>query len=531
MVVYTVNMRLLHRLVVICTTILTFRSDLVTAQLPSPRAGSSLIVDPRLSFILHANTGADQALELKETIAFIDSLHSAPACTQLASSKLITDCQLLDDPTEFAKVHPNQVLEDVQNEYALKLAVCEYVGVQHSHSKPPPHCHAFLPSKKACMKSSWLWAQEESSGDDLCYPKTNKADLTQCLSTMQSSPQMWTSYSNARSRAMHICHLSRQHIDKEEALHLYKNLTRVVSKLYDHVQPLESTFSEMEDRLHAWSDETQQLYEESQQTARSFTRFAQEAHEKNQAQLYEANQSLRSMQQQVDAFQEKIKGQYETLHSDFEARMKASLAKGTEVVAYNQADALAQFTKNMGLVYQSLTQELFGQFERYNAELQDYHDKNMLAIQQQHETQLKSFDILQTGIRSVTSSVEYLEDKTSILETELNNTMAKISTVNDGLGTLASMARTAGQLMDGFDTVLSYIAIAGIMLGLALFAGCISRVPLVGNAYRNFVMTILAFLVCVTSLNAICHLLSIPEGIKFLFGFSGEIIVPGWSYL
>ena len=169
--------------------------------------------------------------------------------------------------------------------------------------------------------------------------------------------------------------------------------------------------------------------------------------------------------------------------------------------------------------------------ERYNAELQDYHDKNMLAIQQQHETQLKSFNILQTGIRSVTSSVEYLEDKTSILETELNNTMAKISTVNDGLGTLASMARTAGQLMDGFDTVLSYIAIAGIMLGLALFAGCISRVPLIGNAYRNFVMTILAFLVCFASLHAICHLLSIPEGMKFFFGFAGEITVPGWSYL
>ena len=527
----TVNMRPLHRLVLIYIVIFAIGSEVAAAQLPSPRAGSSLAIDPHWSFILQTNREANQAAELKDTITFIDGLHSAPACTQLASSRLITDCSLLDNPTEFAKAYPNQVLEDIQNEYALKLAVCEYVGVHHTHPNSPPNCQAFLPSKKACVKRSWLWTHSELSDDDICYPTTTKADLTQCLATMQSSPQMWTSYSNARSRAMNICHLSRQHIDKEEALRLYKNLTRVVSNLYDHLQPLESTFSAMEDRLHTWSDETQQFFEKSHQTAESFTRLVQETHEKHQSQLDEANQSLRSMQQQVDTLQEEAKVQYMLLHSEFEARMKASLAKGAEVIAYNQANSLTQFTKNMGVVYQSLTQELFEQFERYNVDLQEYHDRNMLAIQQQHKTQIKSFEILQTGIKSVTSSVEYLENKTKMLETELNQTMIKIGTVNDGLSTLASIAQTAGQLMNGFDTALSYFIIVGAVLGLAFFANCVSRVPLIGNAYRNLVMTLMAILVCGLSLHATYRLLSIPEEMKKWVDILTKLQVPEWGYL
>ncbi|KAF1977393.1 hypothetical protein BU23DRAFT_411966, partial [Bimuria novae-zelandiae CBS 107.79] len=353
------------------------------AQLPSPRANAVHTIDPRLSLILKANAEINQGTELKETMAWIENLHSAPACTQLASSKLVADCQLLDDPTEFAKVYPDQVLEYIQNEYALKLAMCEYVGAQHA-SRPPPKCHAFLPSKEACAKRSWLWGHTEPSGpgNELCYPKTTKTDLTQCLATMQSSPQTWTSYSNAMNRAMQICHLSRHHIEKEEALRLYKNLTLVVSK----------------------------LHESSQQAAESFTQFAQEAQRQHRDQLRETNQSLRSMQSEVAVLQQKANEHYNALNAKFESRMEASLATGVDVVTRNQADALAHFTANIGLVYQSLTKELSGQFERYNAELQEYHEKSMLAIQQQHKTAVQSFDIISTGMGSVQHNVDNLNE-------------------------------------------------------------------------------------------------------------------------
>lgn len=489
-------MLFLHQLILTWIAILTYEPVTVVAQLPSPRSNAAHAIDPRLSVILQANAEISQEKELKETIAWIDSLRSAPACTQLASSKLITDCQLLDHPTDFAKVNPHQSLEDVQNEYALKLAICEFVGAEHANSKPPPNCHAFLPSKEACVKRSWLWSHAEASHEELCYPMKTKTDMPRCLATMRSSPQTWTSYSNARIRAMHICHLSRQHIDKEEALHLYKNLTLVVSKLYESVQPLEARFNAMEHQLQRWSSDTERFFEESQSAAKGFTQFAKEAQNEHQHRLRETNQSIRDIRSQVEAMQAEANEHYDALNARLEARVEASLVKGTEVVASYQADALAQFSNSMGVIYQSLTRELSAQFARYNAELQEYHEKNILAIQQQHETQVRSFDILQEGINSATSTVKTLNDRTTELKADLEETIVQVGTVNDVLGTFASIAQAVRQFLPNLGDILTYVCISGIVVVFVSLASCISNVPLIGQVVYKLMMILLLLATC-----------------------------------
>jgi hypothetical protein len=48
--------------------------------------------------------------ELSETLAWYQKLPSEGSCVQLAAMKLMSECKLLDNPSEFAKAHPDLYL-------------------------------------------------------------------------------------------------------------------------------------------------------------------------------------------------------------------------------------------------------------------------------------------------------------------------------------------------------------------------------------------------------------------------------------
>ncbi|KAJ4359691.1 uncharacterized protein N0V89_000247 [Didymosphaeria variabile] len=448
-----------------------------------------------LSLVMRANAQISRNTELKDTWAWLEHLSSKPACTQLATSKLTAECQLLDNPSDFARTYPDQVLEDVQNEYALKLAICEFVGAQNAHPKAPAKCHAFLPSHEACAKRSW-WGNDKVVTDELCYPKAVKADLQQCLTTMQASPQTWTSYSNARSRAMHICHLTRKHIETERAIQVHKNLTLVVAKMHDSVQPLESKMQSMNDQLHQFSGDVQRSFEQSQQAADEFTTFAKDAHKNYYDRLEETKEGLRDMQSGLAASQQQIDEHYSTLQSRLADHFETSRAKNKEVMAKHQDDSLAQLATAIDNFMQAQALELSKQSMTHKDELQEYHTKNMLALQQHHETTVRSFDILRLGLSGASSDVDSLNDKIGTLKDELEGSIAQVQTVNEGLGSLASMAQTAGRFLGRFETFAAYVGIGGVMVGLVLFASCVSGIPILGNAFRQLTMFALALLIC-----------------------------------
>ncbi|KAL1594527.1 hypothetical protein SLS60_010287 [Paraconiothyrium brasiliense] len=464
----------------ICTVILAMTITMTSAQRPSPCANHGRVIDPQLSLVMRANAQISGDTELKETWAWLEHLSSKPACTQLATSKLTAECQLLENPSEFARVYPGQVLEDVQNEYALKLAICEFVGAQNAYDKAPPKCHAFLPTNEACAKRSW-WGKDKVDTDELCYPKSNEANLQQCLATMQASPQTWTSYSNARSRAMHICHLTRQHIETERAIQVHKNLTLVVAKMHDSVQPLESKIHSMNEELHTFSDEFRRSFVQSQQVA---------------------DAGLRNMQSGLTASQQQIDEHYST----FQTR----LADHYELMIKHRNDSLAQFAITIDNFIQARTLELTKQFRTHTDELQEYHSKNMLAVQQDHETTVQSFDILRTGLSSAKSDVDGLNDKISALEDKLEGSIAQVQIVNESLGNLASMAQTAGRFLRKIETFAAYVGSGFVLIWLVLLTGYLPAIPKVGNTCRLLAVFALTLLVCGVSLYYVPWSSSVP---------------------
>lgn len=63
-----------------------------------------------------------------------------------------------------------------------------------------------------------------------------RQDLEQCLKSLESRPQWWTSYSNNRQNAMIICQASRIEAEKEEILDLHQSLAKGIVNLDEGLQ-------------------------------------------------------------------------------------------------------------------------------------------------------------------------------------------------------------------------------------------------------------------------------------------------------
>ena len=128
-----------------------------------------------------------QALEL------LTSLQAAPSCNRLATSALLTDCQSVESNSPQVET----TLDDIKSIYSAQLALCE---LQSAGAQIPSTC-----------KFNFL-LDTGNAPKRFDHHYHNK--LKQCLSSLESRPQWWTSYSNSKQNALVLCQAARVEIEK-----------------------------------------------------------------------------------------------------------------------------------------------------------------------------------------------------------------------------------------------------------------------------------------------------------------------------
>ena len=163
------------------------------------------------------NPPVQQREIFSHALRIIHSMESSPSCNRLAALTLINSCQSLEmsaKGSSNAKTKGELILDEVKSEYAVRLAVCELNGAK---ANIPRECAGFIPSSYACGKfrfRSLFTRQESRSHDELCYPEAAGSQVRQCLQALESRPQWWTSYSNAKQNAVVMCQASRDAIER-----------------------------------------------------------------------------------------------------------------------------------------------------------------------------------------------------------------------------------------------------------------------------------------------------------------------------
>jgi hypothetical protein len=291
-------------------------------------------------------------------------MQTAPTCTQMAASHLMNECKLLEHAPEFTKSRPEAYLDNVKTEYAAKLAVCELLSAQLVSSVAPPYCDILVPAARHCGKGgSWWHARPAIVPDDKqCYPEFKEHQYTQCLKSLQSTPQYWTSFSNARQNAVVMCQASRDAIERESHLEVFKNLTQVVGGVSSN--------------MHRTAEEYESLIREQRQYAE------------------EARNSHQQLKEDIQAIRTKAVTTVEAIDDKFHNFMETSISDLITALATSQSNEIDRIHAKMQEFLQDLIVES-SQLAKYFAfQLQQHHEDALSSLQTNHKAQVRSHEVL-----------------------------------------------------------------------------------------------------------------------------------------
>ncbi|KAF1833703.1 hypothetical protein BDW02DRAFT_589488 [Decorospora gaudefroyi] len=348
----------------------------------------------------------------------------------MAASHLMNECKLLEHAPDFAKSRPEVYLDNVKTEYAAKLAVCELLSAQPVNPLPPPHCDILVPSSRHCGKGgSWWYTRPEVSNDKQCYPEFKDYQYTQCLKSLQSTPQFWTSFSNARQNTVVMCQASRDAIERENHLEIFKNLTQVLGGVTSNMQ------------------KTTEEYESLIREQRQYSEEARESHQQ--------------LREDIQAIQEKAITTVGALDNKFHTFMESSISELITALADSQSHEIDQIHQRMQDFSQDLMLESSQLAKYFTGELQQYHEHALASMQTNHETQLESYNVLSSYM--------------GVAQDTINKT-------NDVASRSLSKVDSIAQRLDVFETQTEHIA-----EGFAF----LSAIPaLVTLLFRGFVATV-----------------------------------------
>ncbi|KAI9873558.1 MAG: hypothetical protein M1830_010857 [Pleopsidium flavum] len=148
---------------------------------------------------------------------------------------MITSCQSIAGPSKDAdqsSTNSEATLDDVKSIYAARLAICEIVG---AGTVIPNYCAPLMASDQTKSKRGFRSFLNQGAGQTRAsgvgYDDIKGRQLGQCLKSLESRPQWWTSYSNNRQNAVVMCQAARGQIEKDEMLDLHRSMAGVNSEM------------------------------------------------------------------------------------------------------------------------------------------------------------------------------------------------------------------------------------------------------------------------------------------------------------
>ncbi|KAF2853286.1 hypothetical protein T440DRAFT_487727 [Plenodomus tracheiphilus IPT5] len=342
---------------------LAFFFPIISTQYNSPPADAAPTVN--VDALFQYTTSRNHKV-ITQAVDFVVSMQTAPTCTRMAASHLMNECKLLENAPDFAKSRPEAYLDNVKTEYAAKLAVCELLSAQPSNPTPPLHCEVLVPTSKACSKVGSWW---HTSAD---------YQYTQCLKSLQSTPQFWTSFSNARQNAVVMCQASRDAIERENHLETFKNLTQILGVVTSTMQKT--------------TEEYETLIKEQ-------SRFSEEARE-----------SHSQLQENIRVMQEKAVTTVGALDEKFHSFMEVSMSELITALADSQSAELVQIHERMQDFSQDLMLESTQLAKLFTGELQQYHERALYSLHTNHQAQVESYNTLSGHMDVVQNTVNQTSD-------------------------------------------------------------------------------------------------------------------------
>ena len=405
----------------------------------SPPADGTLV--PSLDALVQYTTSRNHET-ISKAVEFLASMETASTCTRAAVSHLISECKNFEGGSGSDKSQLDAYLDTVKKDYAAKLAVCEWLGAHPlDDATPPRHCDILVPSSRACSKGHW-WSRTPANTNKLCYPEYSDRQFRTCFESLRAKSQHWTSYSNAGQNVVVMCQASRDALERENHLEIFKNLTQVMGDVSSNIQHTTEAYASL---------------------LREQTQFADE--------LREAQDQFKK---DAAAAQEKAISTVSELDDKFHNFMSSSISQLTAALADGQAAELVRIRENLQNFSQDMIAENSHLVGALRTEFQKHHDRAIVSLELNHQAQVHSHMILSGIMGDITHAANKInatsgESLTIIdnIENRLDSLSRKTENIAKGFAFFGSLARIATSVVQGLIATIGAIFIFNLLYRLS----------------------------------------------------------------
>ncbi|KAL2839630.1 hypothetical protein BJY01DRAFT_257714 [Aspergillus pseudoustus] len=298
-----------------------------------------------------------------EAVELLKSAASSASCNRMAAGKLVTTCQSIGrTPDISVKPDTYNTLDYVRSLYAARLAICELTGA----GTPIPSSCLSVNASPPQRKVFWPFSAKDHSADSETE-HVSRNDLENCLQSLESRPQWWTSYSNSRQNAVVICQASRAEKEKEEILELYTTLFESSTKMNQGFEDALRMATQESARYRAFAEATDRLtneilhdMEDSKSSFRSTLKSVSQGLETRLKSFLEAvSSSLGNLQTGVTRLEKDIQrssNEVNSLRQSLQAVQNESLRRSDELVLTQKQNAVT--SSKLALSLQSQLQSV-----------------------------------------------------------------------------------------------------------------------------------------------------------------------------
>ena len=229
-----------------------------------------------------------------------------------------------------------------------------------------------------------------------------------------------------------MCQASRDAIERENHLEIFKNLTQVMGAVSSNIQ-------------HT-TDEYASLLQDQME-------FADKLRE-----------SQSQFKKDVSAVQEKALATVGSLNDNFHSFMETSVSKLINALAYGQGAEIVRIREEMQVFSQDMIVENSKLAKALTNELQHHHDRAIISLQINYQAQVESYEALSGYMNDITSTANRINDT-------VNSSLSMIDSIEYRLDSLSSKAEHIARGLAFFSSLPQLVT--SVVRGLIVAAGAI----------------------------------------------------------
>jgi len=233
---------------------------------------------------------------------------------------------------------------------------------------------------------------------------------------------------------------------------------------------------------------------------------------------------MHTVQVELAAVHDAVVSSISTYNAQFDDAINATMAKVITAVTNGQSDALSSISAELESFYRVLKEDGSQLAAVMNEEIQQHHEKALLALQIEHGALMQSYAVMSDSLDDVSHKVDDVHEKIDVLDNKTDKSLAKIVILDDRLDGLGTKFKAVERAFVVLQVLFSLGTIC--LIGIAIVFG-VCVVCMTGRAFQSSIW----YFPALVAAGVLVYVFNTHSFFKFEFDFDFDKIRAPKDYL